>query len=207
MTLSKAIRNNIAELKRLTNSLRGENKEKAEELTQLYEQRKISQFTTAQKIIKGFADATTAKEQKRVNKKYDEVIQNNRINNPLNVRMKKSTVSNIVAKSRANNRTYMVETMVYSLRPQTKNPSFTIKRIISGSEREFKYYPVEIDSKERAYEINTNIDIDSLVGQRILKVDDYSFFKKLLVAFSQDHIFLDKLFTMSWLITLTLSKS
>ena len=69
MTLSKAIRNNIAELKRLTNSLRGENKEKAEELTQLYEQRKISQFTTAQKIIKGFADATTAKEQKKSEQK------------------------------------------------------------------------------------------------------------------------------------------
>ena len=82
MTLSKAIRNNINELKRLTNSLRGENKEKAEELTELYKQRKISQFTTAQKIIKGLADATTAKEQKRVNKKYDEVIQNNRINHP-----------------------------------------------------------------------------------------------------------------------------
>ena len=89
MTLSKAIRNNINELKRLTNSLRGENKEKAEELTELYKQRKISQFTTAQKIIKGFVDATTAKEQKRVDKKHDEVIRNNRINNPLNVRMKK----------------------------------------------------------------------------------------------------------------------
>ena len=115
MTLSKAIRNNINELKRLTNSLRGENKEKAEELTQLYEQRKISQFTTAQKIIKGFANATTAKEQKRVNKKYDEVIQNNRINIPLNVRMKKNTVINIVTKSRANNKAFTVEAMVYTL--------------------------------------------------------------------------------------------
>ena len=64
MSLSKTRRNNIRSLNSRIDRLAGDTREKATELRDLYEQRKIAQFSTASTIIDGFINATTPKEKK-----------------------------------------------------------------------------------------------------------------------------------------------
>ena len=128
MSLSKTIRNNIRSLNSRIDRLAGDTREKATELRDLYEQRKIAQFSTASTIIDGFINATTPKEKKKWDKKYDDVIQNNRINLPLNVRMKRSTVTNIVKQSKANDESWTLDVMLYRegvREGDNKKPAFT----------------------------------------------------------------------------------
>ena len=69
MSLSKTIGNNIRSLNSKIDRLAGDTKEKATELRDLYEQRKIAQFSTASTIIDGFINATTPREKKKWCKK------------------------------------------------------------------------------------------------------------------------------------------
>ena len=64
MSLSKTIRNNIRSLNSRIDRLAGDTREKATELRDLYEQRKIAQFSAASTIIDGFINATTPKEKR-----------------------------------------------------------------------------------------------------------------------------------------------
>ena len=189
MSLSKTLRNIIRSLNSRMVRLAGDTKEKATELRDLYEQRKIAQFSAASTIIDGCINATTPKEKRAT--KCNDVIQNNRINLPLNVRMKRSTVTNIVKQSKANDESWTLDVMLYRegvREGDNKRPSFTIKVPIPISEsvRELKYYPITKDGKERTYTVNTSTNIDEYVGKRILKINHHDLFRKFIVTLAQD---------------------
>ena len=163
----------------------GDTREKATELRDLYEQRKIAQFSTASTIIDGFIAATTLNEKKKWDKKYEDVIQDNRINLPLNVRMERSTVTNIVKQSKANDESWTLDVMLYRegvREGDNKKPAFTYKTECG----ELKYYPITKDGKERTYTVNASANIDEYVGKRIVKTKDYDLFRKFIVTLAQD---------------------
>ena len=115
MSLSKTIRNNIRSLNSRIDRLAGDTREKATELR-------------------------TPKEKKKWDKRYDDVIQNNRINLPLNVRMEQSAVTNIVKQSKANDESWTLDVMLYRegvREGDNKKPAFTYKTEYG----ELKYYP------------------------------------------------------------------
>ena len=185
MSLSKTIRNNIRSLNSRIDRLAGDTREKATELRDLYEQRKIAQFSTASTIIDGLINATTPKEKKKWDKKCDDVIQNNRINLPLNVRMERSTVTNIVKQSKAKDESWTLDVMLYRegvREGDNKKPAFTYKTEYG----ELKYYPITKDGRERTYTVNTSTNIDESVGKRIAKTNDYDLFRKFIVILAQD---------------------
>ena len=185
MSLSKTIRNNIRSLNSRIDRLAGDTREKATELRDLYEQRKIAQFSAASTIIDGFINATTPKEKKKWDKKCDDVIQNNRINLPLNVRIKRSTVTNTVKQSKANDESWTLDVMLYRegvREGDNKKPAFTYKTEYG----ELKYYPITKDGKERTCTVNASTNIDEYVGKRIVKTNDYDLFRKFIVTLAQD---------------------
>ena len=140
MSLSKTIRNNIRSLNSRIDRLAGDTREKATELRDLYEQRKIAQFSTASTIIDGFINATT--------RRCDP-------NLPLNVRMEQSTVTNIVKQSKANDESWTLDVMLHRegvREGDNKKPAFTYKTEYG----ELKYYPITKDGKERTYTVNAH---------------------------------------------------
>ena len=90
---SKNVKANVDILKALAKKVKNADlKEKAETLTQLYEDRKLTQFATAQKQIISFItfDKETDKQQDKINQKYIETITKYRDTKALNKRMKTS---------------------------------------------------------------------------------------------------------------------
>ena len=122
---------------------------------------------------------------KKWDKKYDDVIQNNHINLPLNVRLEQSAVTNIVKQSRANDESWTLDVMLYRegvREGDNKKPAFTYKT----EYEELKYCPITKDGKERTYTVNASTNIDEYVGKRIVQTNDYDLFRKFIVALTQD---------------------
>ena len=144
----KSIRNNIQILKNLRDSKVGRVpasiQSKINKLTDLYEQRKIVQLSTAQNLINDISTNNTKKREKALNKydtaieKYDtaqpagermaeraqkaregKTVKNVKIR--LNEKTKASAISRLVRQARqrgiGNRKVYTVEFMLYSLEP------------------------------------------------------------------------------------------
>ena len=153
---------------------------------------KLHSLAPHQLLLMGLSMPPPPKEKKKWDKRYDDVIQNNRINLPLNVRMEQSTVTNIVKQSKANDESWTLDVMLYRegvREGDNKKPAFTYKT----EYEELKYYPITKDGKERTYTINTSTNIDEYVGKRILKINDHDLFRKFIITLAQDPEFVTML--------------
>ncbi len=88
--MSKNIKLKISYLEGLAKKVKNENKNKADNLVQLYKDRKISQSTTAEKLIINFIEYDNAKDRRKktIDKKYDKIISKYEEAKPLNERMR-----------------------------------------------------------------------------------------------------------------------
>jgi hypothetical protein len=92
-TMSKAVKSHLIYLKRLgRNGSNEEDKTKIERLINLYGDRKISQVTTAEKMIIALVKADTPRKQRAVNKKYDKLIDKYNDMAPLSVRVAETKI-------------------------------------------------------------------------------------------------------------------
>ena len=87
--MSKNIKMKIEYLKGLAKKVNNENKNKADKLVQLYKDRKISQSTTAEKLIINCIEYDNAKDRRKktIDKTYDRIIGKYEESKPLNERM------------------------------------------------------------------------------------------------------------------------
>ncbi len=88
--MSKNIKLKIAYLEGLAKKVKNENKNKADNLVQLYKNRKISQSTTAEKLIINFIEYDNAKDRRKktIDTNYDKIISKYEEAKPLNERMR-----------------------------------------------------------------------------------------------------------------------
>ena len=88
--MSKNIKLKIASLEGLAKKVKNENKNKADNLVQLYKNRKISQSTTAEKLIMNFIEYDNLKDRRKktIDKNYDKIISKYEEAKPLNERMR-----------------------------------------------------------------------------------------------------------------------
>ena len=88
--MSKNIKLKIASLEGLAKKVKNENKNKADNLVQLYKDRKISQSTTAEKLIMNFIEYDNLKDRRKktIDKNYDKIISKYEEAKPLNERMR-----------------------------------------------------------------------------------------------------------------------
>ena len=87
--MTKALKYNIRFLEGMINRSKQSVKDKVKQLTDLYKDRKISNFTTAANMIDKLR-AITPKTEKGLFKQYDKLISKYEDNEPLNVRMQKA---------------------------------------------------------------------------------------------------------------------
>lgn len=87
--MTKALKYNIRVLEGMINRGKQSVKDKVKQLTDLYKDRTISNFTTAANMIDKLR-AITPKTEKRIFKQYDKLISKYENNEPLNVRMQKA---------------------------------------------------------------------------------------------------------------------
>ena len=123
--MTKALKYNIRFLEGMINRSKQSVKDKVKQLTDLYKDRKISNFTTAANMIDKLR-AITPKTEKRIFKQYDKLISKYEDNEPLNVRMQKakelkaqktSAVSKIQAayrRKRKEQKTYLVNVLLFA---------------------------------------------------------------------------------------------
>ena len=88
--MSKNIKLKLASLEGLAKKVKNENKIKADKLVQLYKDRKISQATTAEKLIINFIEYDNLKDRRKktIDKNYDKIISKYENAEPLNERMR-----------------------------------------------------------------------------------------------------------------------
>ena len=123
--MTKALKYHIRFLEGMINRSKQSVKDKVKQLTDLYKDRKISNFTTAANMIDKLR-AITPKTEKRIFKQYDKLISKYENNEPLNVRMQKakelkaqktSAVSKIQAayrRKKKGQKTYLVSVLLFS---------------------------------------------------------------------------------------------
>ena len=88
--MSKNIKLKLASLEGLAKKVKNENKIKADNIVQLYKDRKISQATTAEKLIINFIEYDNLKDRRKktIDKNYDKIISKYENAEPLNERMR-----------------------------------------------------------------------------------------------------------------------
>ena len=88
--MSKTIKLKLASLEGLAKKVKNENKIKADNIVQLYKDRKISQATTAEKLIINFIEYDNLKDRRKktIDKNYDKIISKYEEAKPLNERMR-----------------------------------------------------------------------------------------------------------------------
>ena len=96
---SKAVKRNInsleSKLERNKGNLSTQQKAKVRDIIGLYTDRKISQYTTAEKIVNDFIKAKSEDEKSKAIQKYDQVMNTYEEREPLHERMKKNKQENI----------------------------------------------------------------------------------------------------------------
>ena len=110
--MSKNIKLKIASLEGLAKKVKNENKNKADKLVQLYKDRKISQSTTAEKLIINFIEYDNVKDRRKktIDKNYDKIISKYENAEPLNERMRTGSkyIQSIEIKNEDNAKTELI---------------------------------------------------------------------------------------------------
>ena len=189
----KSIRNNIQILKNLRDSKVGKVpasiQSKINKLTDLYEQRKIVQLSTAQNLINDISTNNTKKREKALNK-YDKAIEKYDTAQPagermaeraqkaregktvknvkirLNEKTKASAISRLVRQARqrgiGNRKVYTVEFMLYSLEP--------IGAIVRGKKiNNLIYVPMFERGRPRQASIKAGQFVETLANRTVTK--------------------------------------
>ena len=206
----KAIRNNIQILRNLRDSKVGKVpatiQAKINKITDLYEDRKIVQKSTAQNLINDISTNNTKKREKALEKyekaieKYDtaqpagermaeraqkaregKTIKNVRVR--LREKTKASAISRLVRQARergiGNRKIYSIEFMLYSLEP--------IGAIVRGKKiNGLIYFPMFERGRPRQASIKVGEFIETLVNRTVTKQQEKPMFKKLMLFLKTD---------------------
>ena len=110
--MSKNIKLKLASLEGLAKKVKNENKIKADNIVQLYKDRKISQATTAETLIINFIEYDNVKDRRKktIDKKYDKIISKYENAEPLNERMRTGSkyIHSIEIKNEDNAKTELI---------------------------------------------------------------------------------------------------
>ena len=155
-------------------------KQKVRDVTELYEDRKIAQVSTASKMINELVTATTKKDKEPARANYEKLVERHESKKPLGERMEASKKENTEKRKRTAQRTYSLEVMFFTYGDEKKNkmkPSF---RDSSGN----PLYPFFTEPK--VANVKTTKDIEEEVRKRIIKKDDRDKFNKIVRILEQD---------------------
>ena len=116
---STAVKRNInslqSKLERNKGSLSTQQKAKDRDIIGLYTDRKISQDTTAEKIVNDFIKAKSEDEKSKASQKYDQIMNTYEERDSLNERMKKNKQENITRGHKRKPRDYTIKFRFYTM--------------------------------------------------------------------------------------------
>ena len=181
---SKAIKRNTNALRTILranqNRVSNATNTKIKNIIELYEDRKISQFTTALNTITRLTTARGKTERDKAKAEYEKVAEKHQDRKPLNERMKVSRKENVERKRRETKKEYSLEVFFYSAtRPadSVRKPAFKSR---NGTPLYIMFlYPM-------IFSVKTPKTIEDEVGKRIIAQDDRELFKKIRRILSED---------------------
>ena len=181
---SKAVKRNInsleSKLERNKGNLSTQQKAKVRDIIGLYTDRKISQYTTAERIVNDFIKAKSEDEKSKANQKYDQVMNTYEEREPLSERMKKNKQENITRGHKTKPRDYTIGFRFFTMSGYgAYNVKASFKDIQGGT-----YYPMHFDDKHAG--VKTGRWIEELVKKRIFRLYDKNLFKKVIKTLAQD---------------------
>ena len=181
---SKAVKRNInsleSKLERNKGNLSTQQKAKVRDIIGLYTDRKISQYTTAEKIVNDFIKAKSEDEKSKANHKYDQVMNTYEERDPLSERMKKNKQENILRGHKTKPRDYTISFRFYTM---SGYASYNVKASFKDIEGR-TYYPMHFDDKYAG--VKTGRWIDELIKKIIVRLHDKNLFKKVIKTLAQD---------------------
>ena len=197
---SKAIKRNTNALRTILranqNRVSNATNTKIKNIIELYEDRKISQFTTALNTITRLTTARGKTERDKAKAEYEKVAEKHQDRKPLNERMEVSKKENVERKRRETKKEYSLEVFFYSAtRPadSARKPAFKSR---NGTPLYIMFlYPM-------IFSVKTPKTIEDEVGKRIIAQDDRELFKKIRRILSEDGQKIFTMFTMDTLMPL-----
>ena len=173
--MSKNIKRNTIALQttydNYKNRLTQDTRAKIQNLINLYEDRKIAQFTTADNLIRQFITAKTDKQKAKANTAYDKIHDKHHDKEPLGQRMREAKKEN---KKRNTTNTYSVDALFYRLKDEKREKE--LKTAFKDS-RGRPYVILWKDPKTLNVKSTNYIDIEDIV--RTLKIDKSTFTDKI----------------------------
>ena len=136
--------------------------------------RKISQYTTAEKIVNDFIKAKSEDEKSKANQKYDQVMNTYEEREPLSERMQKNKQENITRGHKTKPRDYTISFRFYTM---SGYASYNVKASFKDMEGR-THYPMHFDDKYAG--AKTGRWIDELIKKRILDCMTKTFLRRLL---------------------------
>ena len=173
----KAVKRNIShlesKLERNKGNLSTQQKAKVSDIIGLYTDRKISQYTTAEK-------GKSEDEKSKANQKYDQVMNTYEEREPLNERMKKNKQENTTRGRKTKPRDCTISLRFYTM---SGYASYNVKASFKDIEGR-TYYPMHFDDKYAG--VKTRRWIGELVKKRLFRLHDKNLFMKVIKTLAQD---------------------
>ena len=187
--MTKAIQRNITALEAVYDNYKRRfnkaTKEKIRNIIDLYSERKIAQFTTADNLIRKFITAKTAKDKEKAETEYNKNYDKHKDKPSLGERMEETKKENVrTGKTNPSKKiTYSIKVAFfkYKVEGETRKTSFYDKAgrplvpVYGGSE-----------DMKRTANIKTTSYVENLVGRKVFKVYDKRLFVKLLLDLRRD---------------------
>ena len=181
---SKAIKRNTNALRTILranqNRVSNATNTKIKNIIELYEDRKISQFTTALNTITRLTTTRGKTERDKAKAEYEKVAEKHQDRKPLNERMEVSRKENVERKRRETKKEYSLEVFFYSAtRPADSKmrPAFKSQ---SGKELYLMF------KNPMIFNVKTPKTIEDEVGKRIIAEDDQELFRKIRRILTED---------------------
>ena len=187
--MTKAIQRNITALEAVYDNYKRRfnkaTKEKVRNIIDLYSERKIAQFTTADNLVRKFITAKTAKDKEKADQEYNNIYDKHKDKPSLGERMEETKKENVRTGKTNPSKKYIYSIKVaffkYKVEGDTRKIAFHDKAgkplvpVYGGSE----------DIKRTA-NIKTTSYVENLVGRKVFNIYDKRLFLKLLLDLQRD---------------------
>ena len=186
--MTKAIQRNITALEAVYDNYKRRfnkaTKEKVRNIIELYSERKIAQFTTADNLIRKFITAKTTKDKEKADQEYNKIYDKHKDKPSLGERMEETKKENVRTGKANPSKKYTYSIKVAFFMYKTKESKTKIAFYDKAGK---PLVPITgSNGIKQTANIKTTSYVENLVGKKVFRIYDKRVFKKLMFELERD---------------------
>ena len=186
--MTKAIQRNITALEAVYDNYKRRfnkaTKEKVRNIIDLYSERKIAQFTTADNLVRKFITAKTAKDKEKADQEYNKIYDKHKDKPSLGERMEETKKENVRTGRTNPSKKYTYSIKVAFFKYKMKEEKLKIAFYDKAGK---PLVPITgSNGIKQTANIKTTSYVENLVGKKVFRIYDKRVFKKLMFELERD---------------------